>query len=528
MGHLHVLDVSNNNLKEEGGNILSEAMAGNLRRLITLNLSNNDFKSSGVNLAMALKGMHALSSVNLSRNGFEDDVLKTVASCLTNKSKNLSLDLSFNSFTCDSVKHLLPARITNLNLSWNLVGSAGALHIAKELRNSFAKTESLDLSYNRIGDDGCAALVMCAMTSEKIGYINVRSNGITHVAGHLLTLALPYFRSITKVDISENVLTRGVVNELLRALNHHHYRHHTHVGREKVLEAKRSYRSTVGLEEEEVLLDGVEIPKLEPQKISTVVLESTSVSTPTPNVPEISLHNYALDLSSGSQHLLAEVLRHRILEHEVEVISAFVDGKYLNPRHKVPWSGVFLLHLSARSDQKKAEKGPVHHGHLQLKLDLSNPTQKRVAVAHLVSHHENKMTTDPKNMSNSKKYGVAPTSSEEVNYTTKNIKYNNRRNTVVNKPWLNMIESGIMTYDLHESNLHLFGLVKLELSGGGRNEVISVLHRILVESSELEYVGKSKVNGEIFHATEIFVRPVAESGGGTAQNSRCRRCRWRP
>ncbi|GMH52795.1 hypothetical protein TL16_g01308 [Triparma laevis f. inornata] len=514
MNHLHVLDMSNNNLKEEGGNVLAEAMSRNLRRLITLNLSNNDFKNSGLALAQSLRGMHAIQAVNLSRNGFEDDVLKSVAACLTNKSKSLSLDLSYNKFTCESVKHLSLARFTSLNLSWNLVGPAGAIHFAKELRNSSARNETLDLSYNRIGDEGCAALVMCAMTSEKISYINVRSNGITHVACHLLTLALPYFRSIVKFDISENVLTRGVVNELLRALNNHHNRHHTNAGRELVFEAQKTYRKLEGLPEEE------EEEEIVSKRITSVMMESTSVTTPTPYVPDLFQFSYVLDLSFGVQHLLAEVLRHRVLESEVEVISGFVDGKHFVARNKLPWNGLFTLHLNAREVQKKAEKGPVHHGHLQLKLDLSNPTQKKVAIAHLIAHHENKMTIDPKNMSNSKKYGTAPTSSEEVNYTTKNIKYNNRRNTIVNKPWLNMIDTGFMSYDLHESNLHLHGLVKLDLGGGGRNEILNVLERVLGESSELEYVGRSKLNDEFFHYAEIFVRPSADPNGGGGKGAK--------
>ena len=486
MGHLRVLDVSNNNLKEEGGIILGESMAGHLRRLVSLNLSNNGFKRSGVCLAVAVRGMHTLQTLNMSKNGFDDEMLKTLAANLTTKSKSMSLDLSYNSFTDEGVFKLVPTRLTSLDLSWNLVGPAGAVHLAKNLKQS-SKIEQLDLSYNKIGDEGCAAVVTCALSCPKISVMKVKSNGVTHITGYLIAQALPHFRTIVKLDISDNLLTRGVVNCLLHALNDHHNRHHTYLGRQQSTKAMESHR--------------LALPPTEPEIIGELDLTSTFMTTPTQDVPNIYSKKYMLDLSSGLQHLLGEVVRHRILANEVKVVTGFVDGKHFSPKHKLPWEGTLILHLdqNEKYSKKHQDKLPLHHGDLHLKLDLSNSTHKKLAIAHLVSHHENKMTVDPKNMGKSAMLDAAPTQAEEFNFTCKNIKYNNRE-FPVNKEWLNMVNSGYVTYDLHESSLHLFGMMKLDLSSG-RHEVVSVLRRVMNESSELEYVGKCKLNGEVSAAS---------------------------
>ena len=184
-------------------------------------------------------------------------------------------------------------------------------------------------------------------------------------------------------------------------------------------------------------------------------------------------------------------------------VAGFVDGKHFSPKRKLPWEGIMVLHLEQHDKycKKHQDKLPLHHGDLHLKLDLSNPTQKKVAIAQLVSHHEKKMTVDPKNMGKTAAAATNPTHAEEFLFTTKNVKYNNR-NFPVNKEWLNMVNTGYVTYDLHESSLHLYGTLAVDLSCG-RREVATVLRRVMNESAELEYVGKCKLNGEPFHHSEV-------------------------
>ena len=64
-------------------------LASLVARLVTLNLSNNDFKKSGVCLANAVRGMHTLQVLNMSKNGFDDEALKALAANLTTKGKSM-------------------------------------------------------------------------------------------------------------------------------------------------------------------------------------------------------------------------------------------------------------------------------------------------------------------------------------------------------------------------------------------------------------------------------------------------------
>ena len=159
---LRKLNLAFNEIKDEGVEILAEALTYRDCKLQILNLSLNHISNKGVtHLAHALTHSDCkLKSLNLSDNSVNDNGVKDLAEALTHRNCKLTnLNLSGNQVSSEGAQHLATSLIhgncelKRLNLSNNKINGEGANRLTEALSNGVCKLESLDISRNSISDE---------------------------------------------------------------------------------------------------------------------------------------------------------------------------------------------------------------------------------------------------------------------------------------------------------------------------------------------------------------------------------------
>ncbi|XP_037646926.1 NACHT, LRR and PYD domains-containing protein 12-like [Sebastes umbrosus] len=190
---LRKLDLSNNNLQDSGVKLLSAGLNNPHCKLENLRLSSCEVTVEGCGslaLSLSLGQYCSLRELDLSNNNLQDDGLKLIsaglesphcrletlslswcnlskrgcgylASALSEKSSNLrNLDLSNNDLYDTGVNRLseglgsLSCRLETLRLSGCLVTELGCAYLALALNSNPSHLRELDLSYNHPGDSG--------------------------------------------------------------------------------------------------------------------------------------------------------------------------------------------------------------------------------------------------------------------------------------------------------------------------------------------------------------------------------------
>ena len=143
-------------------------------KLNSLDLSGNDITNEGVkHLAEALTNSNCkLNSLDLCGNDITNEGVKHLAEALTNSNCKLnSLDLRVNNITNKVVKHLAEAltnsncKLNSLDLCGNDITNEGVKHLAEALMNSNCKLNSLVLGVNRITNEGVKHLAEASRTA---------------------------------------------------------------------------------------------------------------------------------------------------------------------------------------------------------------------------------------------------------------------------------------------------------------------------------------------------------------------------
>ncbi len=218
---LRVLNLSDNDLAEEGVNVVMDSLLFSVRRttaaLRRLSLARNYF-TSGTKVAELVRRSPHLESLNLSYNQFADHVPAALSESMKSCAGSLrKLNLSFCGLSEDAVTNVCDAvsapgsalralrlinssmvpqgvkavakllsscdRIKELRLGVSLLDDAAATELAKA---KAPELESLELNVNKIGPAGLAAIVGSALSNGlshiDISYNNLGDEGAEHLA----------------------------------------------------------------------------------------------------------------------------------------------------------------------------------------------------------------------------------------------------------------------------------------------------------------------------------------------------------
>jgi len=114
----------------------------------------------------------------------------------------------------DVLKMGAAPKLTELDLSFNAIGDAGAAALAEAL--PFATTlEKLNLCENGLGDFGAATLAAALPHMPKLNWLNLHGNGIGDAGAKALAEALPRCGALRWVNLYSN---KRIGNEGLKAL----------------------------------------------------------------------------------------------------------------------------------------------------------------------------------------------------------------------------------------------------------------------------------------------------------------------
>jgi CheY-like chemotaxis protein len=154
MPHLDRLDLSNNNLGDDGCNKLTRAIAQRTKsNFVELKLSLNEITGSGIETMMNKLLQHNLVSLSLDKNSIGDQGCQLVAASLQSMKCLARLNLGFNQIGSRGIGSLMRSlvaceSITYLELSGNVLKISGAVALAFTLAQH-PRLEELDL------DDCC-------------------------------------------------------------------------------------------------------------------------------------------------------------------------------------------------------------------------------------------------------------------------------------------------------------------------------------------------------------------------------------
>ncbi|KAG8462311.1 hypothetical protein KFE25_012131 [Diacronema lutheri] len=130
------------------------------------------------------------------------------ASGRTERSLLETLDVSFNLIGDDGAAGLAHglahnATLTRLDLKLNQVQDRGAAALAASLHSETALT-ALDLFYNGVGDNGAVALADCLRSNTTLATLDLFYNDVGDVGAAALSASLATNRALRRLDVREN------------------------------------------------------------------------------------------------------------------------------------------------------------------------------------------------------------------------------------------------------------------------------------------------------------------------------------
>ena len=192
--------------------------------ILDFDLSFNNFQSLGcIEIAKLLpgnqhnQGFCELKRLNLSRNNITDEGVKHLATALTLTNCTLnSLNLFDNNITDEGVNHLATAlthtncKLNSLNLAGNNITYKAVRHLAKALTHTNCTLNSLKLFDNNITDEGVNHLATALThTNCKLNSLDLAGNNITDKAVRHLAKALTHTNcTLNSLNLRDNEITQ--------------------------------------------------------------------------------------------------------------------------------------------------------------------------------------------------------------------------------------------------------------------------------------------------------------------------------
>ena len=219
---LTTLDLSHNNIEVEGTKALAEALKDN-KTLTTLNLSHNEIGDEGAKaIAEALRINTTLTTLNLRISKIGDKGAKDIAEALKENQTLISMDLKSNNIGDEGAKALADAlrintTLTTLNLFSTGVGAEGAKAIAEALKANETLT-TLDLVENHIGAEGAKAIADALKGNKTLTTLDLSGSNIGYSGAKAIAEALKANKTLTTLDLSSNsIISSEAIADALRS-----------------------------------------------------------------------------------------------------------------------------------------------------------------------------------------------------------------------------------------------------------------------------------------------------------------------
>ena len=204
---LKTLDLSDNNIGDEGAKILAKGL-GICRRLDTLLLNNNCINDEGTScLLQSLKENSNLRTLELNNCLMDINASNTFASYSRNWRRLRSLNLSH----CDTGERIplaiadTPQHFSNLEiliLSYNNISNRGAVALGRGL-SECTSLQVLDISRNAIGDDGANVISSSLKYCTGLQKLDFSKNNIGSDGAKTIADSIECCISLLKLNLSE-------------------------------------------------------------------------------------------------------------------------------------------------------------------------------------------------------------------------------------------------------------------------------------------------------------------------------------
>ena len=205
---LHTLYLQSCNNNPDGiksvANILSRFTS-----LQSVSLIDMSICDEGVRLLSGSLQWRCISVVILSHNRIGDDGARAIAHALRGCEVLSVLDLSGNGIQDAGTEALSEAlrsccKLQRLSLASNCMGPSGALAVAGVLKQVYKSLDTLDVSYNRLGDVGAVCLAGGLKHCSCLKQLHLNSNFVGDDGAMALARCLQTCNQLTTLNLSDN------------------------------------------------------------------------------------------------------------------------------------------------------------------------------------------------------------------------------------------------------------------------------------------------------------------------------------
>jgi hypothetical protein len=183
--------------------------------------------SDATSLAKCFDRTDTLTSLCLSGNMIDDDLLRMLMTGLIKNNTITSIDMSHNKLTNHGARLLSKllgenSVITTLNLNDNQIYTEGGRYLARGIRENDSLL-TLNLRLNRLGDDGCRLLLEGLQDNTSLTELNISSNGAGNQSAQpLFSIIRDTEHRLASLDITGNEFEAEHFELMRLSLAHNH------------------------------------------------------------------------------------------------------------------------------------------------------------------------------------------------------------------------------------------------------------------------------------------------------------------
>ena len=212
------LDLSDNDLGDEGASLLKELLQQN-KKLKILDLSRNRILTTGGKaLADGLVENAALLNLNLLENSLGDEGARAFARVFATNRTLTHISLADNGIStagaeaiASSLKH--NRSLTHVNFAYNDFGNDG-IEVMVEAWNNHCNIINACFADNNIEDAGAAFIAGLLTRNPKLTSLDLSANDITDIGGQLIYNALLTNTAITGLSLQGNKIKPSLLKKI--------------------------------------------------------------------------------------------------------------------------------------------------------------------------------------------------------------------------------------------------------------------------------------------------------------------------